>query len=173
MDPLMLVLRLFHSVGGVLWVGGAFLFGAFIGPAAAATAPSSGALLSNAVKKRHVAKALTTLAVTTVVAGWLMWARFAIVSGSVMDWVTSTYGLVLTIGGLLATIAAYFGITGVGNNVERLVDVGDEVAAAGGPPTPEQAARLAHLGAEIRKHGMIDIVLLVTAVAAMATASYW
>ena len=173
MDPLMLVLRLFHIVGGVLWVGGAFLFVAFIGPAAAATAPASGSLLSHAVKQRHVATFLTTVAVTTVIAGWLMWARFAMQGDSVMGWVGSTYGLVLTIGGVLATVAAYFGITGVGNNVVRLVDVGDEVAASGGPPSAEQAARLAHLSAEIRKHGMIDIVLLVLAVAAMATAAYW
>ena len=46
MDPVMLVLRLFHIVGGVLWVGSAFLFAGFIGPAAADVAPSSGPLLS-------------------------------------------------------------------------------------------------------------------------------
>ena len=173
MDPVMLVLRLFHVVGGVLWVGSAFLFVAFIGPAAADTAPSSGLLLSNAVKKRGVAKFITTVALVTVAAGWIIWVRNALLMPSVMDWVTSTYGLVLTIGGVIATIAAYFGITGVGNNVERLVDVGDEVAASGGPPTPEQAAKLEHLGAEIKKHGMVDIVLLLIAVAAMATARYW
>jgi hypothetical protein len=172
MDPLMLVLRTIHIVGGVLWVGSAFLFVAFIGPAAADTAPSSGALLSNAVKKRGVAKVITGLAIVTTIAGWLMW----LVLGSKVgfaEWVGSTYGLVLTIGGVLATIAAYFGITGIGNNVERLVDVGDQVAASGGPPTAEQAAKLEHLGAEIKRHGIIDIVLLVLAVAAMATAAYW
>ena len=172
MDPLMLVLRTFHIVGGVLWVGSAFLFVAFIGPAAADTAPSSGALLSNAVKKRGVAKFITGVAITTVIAGWLMWFKIGGQMGF-SEWIGSTYGLVLTIGGVVATIAAYFGITGVGNNVERLVDVGDEVAAQGGPPTPEQGAKLAHLGAEIKKHGMIDIVLLIIAVAAMATAAYW
>jgi hypothetical protein len=80
---------------------------------------------------------------------------------------------VLTIGGVLATFAAQYGIRGIGNNVERLVEVGDEVAASGGPPTPEQGARLAHLGAEIEKHSRIDIVLLFAAVFAMATARYW
>jgi hypothetical protein len=53
------------------------------------------------------------------------------------------------------------------------VDVGDAVAATGGPPTPEQQARIAHLGAEIEKHGKIDLVLLLLAVASMATARYW
>ena len=149
------------------------LFVAFIGPAAADTAPSSGLLLSNAVKKRKVGKVITILAVTTVVAGWLMWVINAMNYPSVVDWVTSRFGLVLTIGGIAATAAAYFGITGIGNNVEKLVEISDEVAASGGPPTPEQGARMAHLGAEIQKHSKIDIVLLFIAVIAMATARYW
>jgi hypothetical protein len=56
----MIVLRLFHIIGGALWVGMAFLFVGFIGPAAAAVAPSGGPLLSVAVKKRGAAKVITT-----------------------------------------------------------------------------------------------------------------
>ena len=63
--------------------------------------------------------------------------------------------------------------TVVGRNVERLVDMSDTVAASGGPPTPEQQARIEHLGGEIEKHGKIDLVLLLLAVACMATARYW
>ena len=172
MDPLMIVLRLFHIVAGALWFGSAFLFTGFIGPAAAETAPGSGALMSVAVKKRRVAEVIKWLAITTVIAGWAIWLKLAAAVGP-EDWVTSSYGLVLTIGGVLATIAAYVGITGIGNNVEELVSLGDQVGASGAPPTPEQGARMAHLGAEIRKHGQIDLVLLVLSVAAMATAQYW
>lgn len=173
MDPVMIVLRLFHVVGGALWFGSAFLFAGFFGPASAETAPSSGAIMSNVIKKRRVAKVLAGLAITSVIAGWLLWVRNAMGYPSVMDWVTSSFGLVLTIGGVAATAAAYFGITGIGNNVERLVEIGDEVAASGGPPSPEQGARMAHLGAEIQKHSKIDLVLLFIAVIAMATARYW
>ena len=172
MDPLMIVLRLFHIVGGALWFGSAFLFAGFIGPAAAETAPASGVLMSAVVKKRRVAEVIKWLAITTVIAGWAIWLKFALAAG-VDVWVTSTYGLVLTIGGVLATVAAYFGITGIGNNVEKLVSLGDEVAASGGPPTPEQGAEMARLGAEIQRHSKIDLALLFLAVAAMATAQYW
>jgi hypothetical protein len=173
MDPLMIVLRLFHIVGGALWFGSAFLFAGFIGPAAAETAPASGVLMSAVVKKRRVAEVIKWLAITTVVAGWLLWAKNAAAFPSIVDWITTPYGLVLTIGGVLATVAAYFGITGIGNNVEKLVELGDQVAASGAPPTPEQGARMAHLGAEIKRHGQIDLALLFLAVAAMATARYW
>ena len=168
----MLVLRLFHIVAGALWFGSAFLFTGFVGPAAAETAPASGVVMSAVVKKRRVAEVIKWLAITTVIAGWVMWFKFAGEAGFT-EWATSTYGLVLGVGGLLATAAAYFGITGIGNNVEKLVSIGDQVAASGGPPTPEQGAEMTRLGAEIKKHGQIDIVLLFLAVAAMATAQYW
>jgi hypothetical protein len=93
--------------------------------------------------------------------------------GSLGEWVTSSFGLVLTIGGVLATISAYFGAIGVGRGVERLVDLGNEVASSGGPPTPEQQARLDTLGSSLERHGKIDLVLLLLAVTAMATARYW
>jgi hypothetical protein len=87
--------------------------------------------------------------------------------------VTSSFGLVLTIGAVLATITAFVGVLGVGRNVERLVDLGAVVAANGGPPSPEQQFEIDHLGAEIEKHGKLDLVLLLGAVIAMSTARYW
>ena len=86
--------------------------------------------------------------------------------------VGSNFGLVLTIGAVLATIAAFLGALGVGRNVERLVDMSDTVAASDGPPTPEQQARIEPLGGEVETHGRIDLVLLLLAVACMATARY-
>jgi hypothetical protein len=129
--------------------------------------------MSNVVKKRRIATVIAVLAITTVVIGWALWVKNAVSYASIGDWLASPFGLVLTIGGLLATAAAYFGITGIGNNVEKVVEIGDEIAASGGPPTPEQGARIAHLGAEIQKRSKIDLVLLFGAVFAMATARYW
>jgi hypothetical protein len=119
------------------------------------------------------AEVLKWLAITTVIAGWALWVRNALLYPSIGEWVTSSFGIVLTIGGIAATAAAYFGITGIGNNVEKLVSIGDEVGASGSPPTPEQGAEMARLGAEIQRHSKIDIVLLFIAVIAMATARYW
>jgi hypothetical protein len=168
----MLVLRLFHIVAGALWFGSAFLFTGFVGPSAAETAPGSGAVMSGIIKKRRGAEVIKWLAITTVIAGWAIWLKYATAMGFV-EWVTSSFGLVLTIGGISATAAAYFGITGIGNNVEKLVSIGDAVGASGGPPTPEQGAEMARLGVEIQRHSKIDIVLLFIAVIAMATARYW
>ena len=135
--------------------------------------PSALPLLTAAIKKRKVAKVITVLGVITVLAGWILWLRNLDLYGSLGDWVTSGFGLRLTIGGLLATISAYFGAVGVGRGVERLVDLGNEVAGSGGPPTPEQQAQLDEVGSSLEHHGKIDLVLLLLAVTAMATARYW
>ena len=171
--PFMLVLRFLHIVAGALWVGSAFLFVGFVGPSAAEVGPSAGPLLTAAVKKRKAATVITWLGVVNVVAGWIMWLRDMDLSPSLGDWVTSSFGLVLTIGGVLATITAFVGYFGVARNVERVIDLGNEVAASGGPPTPEQQAELDRLGGELERHGKLDLVLLLLAVTAMATARYW
>ena len=172
-DGFMLVFRFVHIVAGVLWVGSAFLFAMFIGPAAAEVGPSAGPLLHVVVKKRKVAQVIEGLSGLTVLAGWIIWLRYVDRSGGLGNWLDSAFGLVLTIGGVLATIAFVVGWFGVGKNVERMVDLGDEIHATGGPPTPEQAGQMQRLGRTLETASEIDLLLLVTAVIAMATARYW
>jgi uncharacterized membrane protein len=172
-DPFFLVFRFLHIVCGVLWVGAAFLFVGFIGPSAAEVGPSAVPLLTAAVKKRKVAKVITTLGWITVLAGWTLWLKNMSDFGGLSDWLGTSFGKVLTIGGVLATISAFVGMLGVGRNVERLVDLGGEIAAGGGPPSPEQQTRMDQLGAKLEKFGKTDLTLLLLAVTAMATARYW
>jgi hypothetical protein len=171
--PFMLVFRFLHIVSGALWVGSAFLFVGIIGPSAAEVGPSAGPLFHVAVKKRKVAKVITGFGAVTVLAGWALWLRDMSGYPSLGDWLSSRFGLVLTIGGTLATITFFVGYFGVGRRVERLVDVGDEVAASGGPPSPEQQAEMDRLGATMERFGKIDLTLLLLAVTAMSTARYW
>jgi hypothetical protein len=171
--PFMLVFRFLHIVSGALWVGSAFLFVGIIGPSAAEVGPSAGPLLHVAVKKRKVAKIITGFGAVTVIAGWVMWLRDMSQYPSLGDWLGSRFGLVLTIGGVLATTTFFVGYLGIGRKVERLVDVGDEVAASGGPPSPAQQAEMDRLGAAMKMFGKMDLTLLLLAVTAMSTARYW
>ena len=168
-----IVFRTFHILAGVLWVGSAFLFVAIIGPSAAEVGPAAGPLLNAAVKKRKAAKVVTALGGVTVLAGWILWLKDMSVYGSLGDWVGSRFGLVITIGGVLATMSAFVGAIGVGLGIERLIDVGNEVAASGGPPSADQQARIDRLSSSVQRHGKTDLVLLLLAVTAMATARYW
>jgi hypothetical protein len=116
---------------------------------------------------------ITGLGAVNVVAGWILWFRNMDLAGSLGDWASSSFGLGLTIGGVLATITWFVGYLGVGRNVERMVDLGGEVAAAGGPPTPQQQAELDRLSGALERHGKLDLLLLFLAATAMATARYW
>ena len=172
----MIVLRFFHIVGGALWVGSAFLFVAVIGPSAAEVGPSAGPIMEVAVKKHKVSKRITLFATSAVVAGWLMWLKnLRDYDWHVGTWVfhTGGFGLALTLGGILASIAWYEGLFHVGKGVEEMVDVGAEIAAAGVPPAPEKLARIQQIQESLQKHGKVDIVLLLLAVTFMSTARYW
>ncbi|HZD78948.1 MAG TPA: hypothetical protein VE646_02750 [Actinomycetota bacterium] len=169
----MLVFRFFHIAAGVLWVGSAFLFVGFIGPSAAEVGPSAVPLLTAAVKKRKVARVITGLGIVNVLAGWTMWLHDMGLYGSVGHWVSSRFGLVITIGAVLATTSAFVGSIGVGANVERLVDLSGEIAASGAPPTTNQEQALNRISSALERHGKLDLVLLILAVIAMATARYW
>jgi hypothetical protein len=172
-EPFMLVFRFLHILAGVLWVGSSFLFVAIIGPSAQEAGSSALPVLTAAVKKRKVVKVITGLALTTVIAGWVLWLRNMTRYDSIGDWVGSSFGLALTIGGVLATISAAVGIWGVGRSVERLVDLGNEVSSSGGLPSAQQQARIDELNAALERHGKTDLALLLLAVTAMATARYW
>ena len=175
-DAVMIVLRLFHIVGGVLWVGSAFLFVAVIGPSAAEVGPSAGPLLTVAIKKRKTSTLITAFAISTVIAGWLMWLmNLRDLDWNVTTWVfhSGGYGLALTIGGILATVAAYEGYWHVARGVEGLVDLGAEMAAVEGPPPAEKIATMERIQGQVKRHGQIDIVLLLLTVVFMATARYW
>lgn len=123
----MIVFRFLHIVAGALWVGSAFLFVGFIGPSAVEVGPSSGPLLRTAVKKRRVVTVIDWLGVTTVVAGWVLWIKHANDFGAVADWVGTRFGLGITIGAVIATATFIVGFFGVGRNVDRLVELGEEV----------------------------------------------
>ena len=172
-EPFMLAFRFLHIVAGVLWVGSAFLFSGFIGPSAAEVGPSAGPLLTVLVKKRKVPMVIKALSGITVLAGWIIWLRNMDAYGGLGEWLGSSFGLVLTIGGVLATVAFVIGLIGVAPNVERLVDLGGQIAAGGGPPTPKQAAEMHRTQRALETASKADLVLLLLAVAAMATARYW
>lgn len=166
------IFRFFHILGGVLWVGSAFLFVAIIGPSAAEVGPSAVPLLTVAVRKRKVVRIITGLSYVTVLAGWTLWIKDMTLYDSLGNWLSTRFGLVLTIGGVLATASAVVGEIGVGRNVGRLVELGNEMAAAGVPPSPDQQAGMERLSSSLELYGKIDLVLLLLAVTAMATARY-
>ena len=166
-----IVFRLLHIVAGAIWVGMSFMFLAVIGPTAGKLGPAAGPFMT--ALGRKAPRIFTIIATTALLAGWAMWLKIGSDYPSFGDWVTSRYGLGITIGAVLATVAYLGGMLGTGPTVTKLAALGEQIAAGGGPPTAEQQAELARLQGVVKGHGMRDLPLLLLAVAAMATARYW
>jgi hypothetical protein len=96
----MIVLRILHIGAGVLWVGSAFFFVAFLGPAAGQVGPDvSGPLFQVLVGKMRVPKVITGFATVAVIAGWLMWLKdLNDYKWHLNNWIfhSGNFGLVLT-----------------------------------------------------------------------------
>jgi len=168
-----LVFRTLHIMAGVAWAGSAFLFTVFIEPAAAKLGPAAGPFMEETIGRRKVPQIVTLIAALTVIAGWILWLRDWDRVGSLGDWLDTSFGLVLTIGGLAATAAFFAGLLGIPPNLKRLNELGAQVEAAGGIPTPEQASQIARIQGRMRTLSWLDLSLLVVAVFCMATARSW
>ncbi|HMK91489.1 MAG TPA: hypothetical protein VK576_00675 [Thermoleophilia bacterium] len=169
----LIVFRIFHILAGVAWAGSVFLVVVFLQPSAAAVGPAASPVLMELLGKRRLIDRIIGLGVVTVVAGgflyWHDWQAF----GSLSDFLSSHFGLVLTIGGVCAIVALLIGIFGSRPAARRLVELGGTIAAAEGPPPPEIVAEVPVQQQRLKVLSRVSFAFLVVAVLAMSTARYW
>lgn len=170
MDLEMIVLRILHIGGGILWVGGSFLVFRFVEPTVAEQGPSGQAFMNSMVQKLKLPIYFMAASTVTVVVGYILYWKAS--SGLSMTWIGSPTGLALTVGGLAATAAWLLGNLGIKTNIDKLTRLSAEAQAAGGPPSAELMARIEAVVATIRQIGKIDLILLTIAVLAMESARY-
>jgi uncharacterized membrane protein len=166
MDVWAIVLRIIHIVSGVLWVGAAGLFFFYLEPAINKLGPDAEKFVDEVVNRRKVPIYFAVLSTLTVLAGVILyWRDFGGIN-------TSPFGLALGLGGLAALIAWLGGNLLIPRTLEKLMAVGAEIKASGGPPSEELRSRMHAVQERLRLIGLIDIALLLFAVVAMASARY-
>lgn len=170
MDAYMVVLRIVHILAGAFWVGAAVVVFVFLQPAAREVGPAATPLMVHLAQKKRLPDIVLGAAGITILAGLLMYWRVS--DGFDPDWIGSDYGIAITIGALAAIAAVALGASIVRPSMLAAGAIGQEVAASGGPPTPEQAAKIQALQDRVRATGKVIIPLLVFATAAMASASH-
>ena len=167
MDVWAVVLRIIHIVAGVLWVGGAGLFFFYLEPAINKLGPDAEKFVDEVINRRKAPIYFATTSTLTVVAGVILYLRDF---GATIA--TSPFGLALGLGGLAALIAWLGGNLLIPRTLYQLMAVGAEMKASAGPPAPELVSRMQATQERLRLIGLVDIVLLLFAVAAMASARY-
>ena len=155
-------LILLHVFFGILWAGGAIAAGFFIIPAVLEAGPGGGAVMAGVVKRRFPI-VMTASALLVVLSGLRLYT--VQVSSS---WIATPQGIVLSLGGVLGLGAFFIGVFVQKPTAERLGALSAEVAAAGGPPTPAQAAELQALRQRLGKVARLTAWHLIVASLLMA-----
>ena len=129
-------LILIHVFFAILWGGGAIALGFFVIPAVLEAGPGGGAVMAGVLKRRFPI-VMTVSGLLVVLSGLRLYTmQFS------TAWFATAQGLALTLGGLLGLAAFGIGVFVQRPTAERLGALSAEIAAAGGPPSPERAAEL-------------------------------
>ena len=115
MHTTLLVLRVVHILGAIIWGGAVIFVAAFLEPAIRASGPG-GAMVMLSLFRRRTFVIVPTIAVLTVLSGaWLLWTDS---KGFDPQWMGSATGIGLSVGatfGLLALVVALAVLRPAGN----------------------------------------------------------
>jgi uncharacterized membrane protein len=168
---LIIFLRIAHIIAGILWAGAAVFYLFYIKPSVKMIGPAGPQFMQSLVQRRRYPMFMMINSLLTVVAGGVL---FWYASGGLnLAWITTGPGLGFTIGSVAALVAFFVGSLGIGPTSGRLGALGQQIAAAGGPPSPDQLSALETLEKRLSQFETLDFVMLVIAMLTMATARYW
>lgn len=154
------LLRLIHIVAGGFWAGAGILMGWFVAPAARSIGPGAGPFMQ-ALLKRRVPTILISTGLVTIGAGLWLWAIRQPSMNRWQDWA-------LAAGAVAAIAAVAIGITLQRPTAARMMALGQQIVAAGSPPTPEQGAEMGRLQGKLAVYGSTLSYLFAIALAGMA-----
>jgi len=167
-QSLLVAFRFLHIVSGAVWVGAVVLVAFFLMPAVIASGPAGGQVMKQFGDRKYPQVMMALMAITVLSGLGLMWNASRLSS----TWFSSPMGRTFSLGAAIAIVAAVFGIVVARPTAMRIQQLAGEMQAAGGPPTAEQSAQMKALQSRMLNGSRIVAVLLLLAVAAMATARY-
>ena len=163
-------LRLFHILGGVFWAGAALAMAGFIEPFVRSTGTDGAKFMQAFMQRTQFSILMGAAALVTTICGVLLF--WDISGGLAPVWMISLQGLTLTVGSLAGIGACILAFAGQGRTSMRMAELGRAVEAAGGPPTPAQAAEQQSLQQRLTDSGKWSSVLLVITIIGMSLARY-
>lgn len=165
-DPFLAVLRAFHILGAVIWAGGTIVSAAFHEYVIDPGAPER--TIQRMAEYDQMSTMVGASGIIGILAGLgLYWI---VSDGLNPSWVTSTYGLTITIGAVAALAGFVVAVPMVAMTNERSKELHDELQ--GRELTEEDAATIEELYNRLRKGERWMSVLLTVAVLAMGIAQY-
>ncbi|HLA42729.1 MAG TPA: hypothetical protein VJZ27_04810 [Aggregatilineales bacterium] len=171
MDVLMIVLRLIHIFAGIFWIGVAMFMVGFVAPTVQKLGADGGKFMQGLVVHTPYGAAMGITATSTFLTGAIMFYKTSDSFNG--DWLSTTQGIVLSIGVVAGTLAWGHGAATLAPRVTRIKTFAEEISRQGGVPTAEQVTGLQTVGEEIGTHSRISLVIAVVAVFCMASFRYF
>jgi uncharacterized membrane protein len=169
MDPILIVLRIVHIVGGVFWAGAILFVVHFLEPAVRDAGPD-GARVMQALQKRRYLDVVPAVAALTVLSGFLLYwrtfGRFFPGAGA------SATEIALGLGALAALVGLVIGVTRLRPAALRLGALGVELAGAAPDRRSALEEEMGRVRLRLRRSGRAVAHLLGVAIVAMAVARY-
>ena len=169
MNLLMVVLRLIHIFAGVFWAGTSFFNLAFLTNTVNATGDEGRKVFQHLVFKTSFAATMLTLALLTFISGLLMYWQL---SGFRPSYLTTGYGLVLTLGAIAGLLALGAGYGMQYRVIQRMKALRADIEAGGGPPAPEQIDKMQSLAQSAATGARVTTTFLALALIGMSAAQY-
>lgn len=166
MDITVVALRILHIFGAIFWGGGAIMMEFFVAPSIAATAEGGQQVARHLATKVRVHIFMMAAAITTILAGTLLYWRDS--DGFTSAWMRSSAGIGFGIGALFGFTALIFGAI-FGNTNAQLGKIGAQIQ---GKPTAEQLTKIQALQKRARKVSPFHVISTLLAMLFMATARY-
>lgn len=169
-SSLMILLRLVHIISGVFWGGAVMSVAWFIFPAQRSIGPAGMQFMRELMMTRKFRSYVIGAAVLTILSGLTIYIRLSMVTHG--EWARSRMGMVLGIGAVAAIIAAGIGTGVTGRIGKKMMALGGQIQTSGGPATDAQKAEMDALQGRMQGAFRIVAVLLLIAIATMASARY-
>lgn len=161
------ILRLIHIPCAILWAGWAAFAGLYLLPSLMEAGPAGGAVMAG-VMKRKLTLVMNVLGGLTLLSGLRLYTIYF--TGA---WLATGTGVSLTVGALLAMVAFVVGSVVSRPAAVKLGELGAAIKAAGGPPSAQQGAEMAALGARAMLAGRVISFCVIGAALLMAASRFF
>lgn len=165
----LILLRLIHIVCTVIWTGGMIYLAAFVIPAAKAIGPDGAKFIQQLYGTNKLPVIMNGAAILSIASGILLMQK---VLGGLQPVFSSTHGLIVFIGAVLALIGFIVGLSVNLPNARRMNSIGKMLAASGTPPNIAQLQELQKLRSKSFAATNVIAILLLASLILMSVVKY-
>ena len=161
--------RLLHIVFGTIWVGSNLFMALFLYPAVKRSGSIGSQFIPHLPKTNNMPMTMTISGFIAIITGlWIIYYY----SGFSWAYFTSSFGMCILIGGILALIAFLNGVFYIRPKGLKIDEIGNKIAQSGNPPTEEDLSQIGKLSQAIVKATNFEAVLLMLCLIFMSLARY-